>query len=104
MESTEHPTSGETSPKAQAPQPLVTTPPSPMYISVKDTAHLLGVKPVTVYRRYHAGQFPGRKFGRSIDILRTFVDALITEITSGRSVDVEAFAAAWSAKASEEAA
>ena len=36
------------------------TPPS-AFISVKDTAGLLGVSKGTVYRRYHAGQFPGRR-------------------------------------------
>jgi len=70
------------------------TPPS-AFISVKDTAGLLGVSKGTVYRRYHAGQFPGRRFGRAISILRVFVDDLVGEINSGRPVNVEEFAASW---------
>ena len=65
------------------------------FISVKDTAALLGVSEETVYRRYHAGQFPGRRFGRAISILRVFVDDLVGEINSGRPVNVEEFAASW---------
>ena len=65
------------------------------FISVKDTAALLGVSEETVYRRYHAGQFPGRRFGRAISILRVFVDDLVGEINAGRPVNVEEFAASW---------
>ena len=67
-------------------------------ISVKDTAALLECSPLTVYRRYHAGLFPGRKVGRKIDLYRPFVAALHTAICSGRNVDVEAFAAEWMAR------
>lgn len=77
---------------------------SSLFIPVKDTARLLGVSTLSVYRRFHSGQFPGRKFGRSIMILRSFVEALAAEFTSGRSVDVEIFAAAWADKASQGAA
>ena len=65
------------------------------FISVKDTAALLGVSEETIYRRYHAGQFPGRRFGRAISILRVFVDDLVGEINAGRPVNVEEFAASW---------
>ena len=64
-------------------------------ISVKETAELLKVSRVMVYRRYHAGQFPGRKIGRKIDLYRPFVDALYGAICSGRPVNVEEFAATW---------
>jgi hypothetical protein len=64
-------------------------------ISVKETAALLECSPLTVYRRYHSGLFPGRKVGRKIDLHRPFVAALHTAIRSGRNVDVEAFAADW---------
>jgi hypothetical protein len=64
-------------------------------ISVKETALLLQVSRVMVYRRYHEGVFPGRKIGRKIDLHKPFVDALHREICSGRSVDVDEFAAAW---------
>lgn len=103
MESTEHLPSGEIRQINQAPQPPASTPPPSLYISVKDTAKLLGVTPVTVYRRYHAGLLPGRKFGR-IDILRTFVEAFVAEIAAGRSPDVDTFAAAWTSRVSEDAA
>jgi len=62
-------------------------------ISVKETAALLDISPVMVYRRFHAGQFPGRKVGRKIDLYRAFVDALIAEMGSHRSLDVDGFAA-----------
>jgi hypothetical protein len=63
----------------------------PPLISVKETAQLLRVSPVMVYRRYHAGQFPGRK----IDLYRPFVNALYDAICPGRPVNVEEFAATW---------
>lgn len=68
------------------------------FISVRETARLLKVSPLTVYRRFHAGQFPGRRFGRKIDLYRPFVAELLAEICSGRNVDVESFAAEWSAR------
>ena len=64
-------------------------------ISVKETAALLEISPVMVYRRFHAGQFPGRKIGRKIDLYRPFVDALYGAICSGRPVNVEEFALTW---------
>jgi hypothetical protein len=70
---------------------------TPRYYSVKATAALLDVGRLFVYRRFHAGVFPGRKAGRKIDIFGPFVDALVAEINSGRAVDVEAFAASWPA-------
>jgi excisionase family DNA binding protein len=70
-------------------------PADPRYISVKDTADVLGVSRLTVYRRFHSGLFPGRKLGRKIDISAPFVEALDAEIRSGRHVDVEQFAGAW---------
>lgn len=68
------------------------------FISVKETAGLLKVSQLTVYRRFHAGQFPGRRFGRKIDLYRPFVAELLGEICSGRNVDVEVFAAEWLAR------
>jgi predicted DNA-binding transcriptional regulator AlpA len=67
----------------------------PPLISVKETAQLLQVSPVMVYRRYHAGQFPGRKIGRKFGLYRPFVNALYDAICSGRPVNVEEFAATW---------
>lgn len=71
---------------------------SPSLISVKEAARLLKVSPVVVYRRYHAGQFPGRKMGRKIDLHLPFVAALHAAICSGRSVDVDEFARQWAAR------
>lgn len=73
----------------------------PPFISVRETAGLLKVSPLTVYRRFHAGQFPGRRFGRKIDLYRPFVTDLLGEICSGRNVDVEAYAAEWVARNAE---
>ena len=67
----------------------------PPLISVKETAQLLQVSRVMVYRRYHAGQFPGRRIGRKIDLYRPFVEALYSAICAGRQVNVEEFAATW---------
>jgi excisionase family DNA binding protein len=67
----------------------------PAFISVRETAGLLKVSPLTVYRRFHAGQFPGRRFGRKIDLYRPFVNELLAAICSGGNVDVELFAAEW---------
>lgn len=75
----------------------------PPFISVKETAGLLKVSTLTVYRRFHAGQFPGRRFGRKIDLYRPFVTELLDAICSGRNVDVELFAAQWSARITEPA-
>ena len=74
-------------------------------ISVKETARLLRVSRVMVYRRYHAGQFPGRKVGRKIDLYQPFVEALHKAICSGGHVDVDEFAATWAdSRAAEVAA
>ena len=70
---------------------------SPPFYSVKATAALLDVGRLFVYRRFHAGVFPGRKAGRAIGILGAFVTDLLAEINSGRPVDVEAFAVRWQA-------
>jgi len=67
----------------------------PPLISVKETAKLLKISRVMVYRRYHAGQFPGRKVGRKIDLYQPFVDALHKAICSGAHVDVDEFATTW---------
>lgn len=70
----------------------------PPLISVKETARRLMISRVMVYRRFHAGQFPGRKVGRKIDIHEPFVDALHGAICSGLSVDVDEFARQWVAR------
>lgn len=71
---------------------------SPPLISVRETAALLECSRVIVYRRFHEGVFPGRKIGRKIDLHRPFVAALHAAIRSGRSVDVDEFAADWMAR------
>jgi excisionase family DNA binding protein len=76
----------------------------PPLISVKEAARLLKISPVMVYRRYHAGQFPGRKVGRKIDLYQPFVDALHAAICSGGHVDVDEFAATWTASRATEVA
>lgn len=67
----------------------------PPLISVKEAAQLLKISRVVVYRRFHAGQFPGRKLGRKIDLYQPFVYALHAAICSGAHVDVDEFAATW---------
>ena len=104
MQSHEHLPGGQCHEIHKAPATSESAPLSPTYISVKATAAQLDVSRLTVYRRFHEGLFPGRKFGRSIKILAAFVSDLDAEIKSGRPVDVDAFAAAWLAKAQEGAA
>ena len=62
---------------------------------MKETARLLKLSRVMVYRRYHAGVFPGRKAGRKIDLYRPLIDALHAAICSGCPVDVDEFATTW---------
>jgi excisionase family DNA binding protein len=77
----------------------------PPLISVKEAARLLKVSRVMVYRRFHAGQIPGRRVGRKIDLYEPFVDALNRAICSGGHVDFDEFAATWAdARATEAAA
>lgn len=75
----------------------------PPLISVKEAARLLKVSRVMVYRRYHAGVFPGRRVGRKIDLYRPLIDALHMAICSGRPVDVDEFAATWADASATEA-
>jgi excisionase family DNA binding protein len=74
------------------------------FVSVRETAGLLKVSPPLVYRRFHAGEIPGRRIGRKIDIYRSFIDALLAEFASGRNVDVGVYAAEWKARNAAEAA
>lgn len=104
MQSHEHLPGGQSHEIHAAPVTPESAPLSPTYISVKATAAQLNVSNPTVYRRFHEGLFPGRKFGRSIKILARFVADLDAEIRSGRQVDVDAFAAQWLSKAQEGAA
>jgi hypothetical protein len=71
------------------------SPQDPPLISVKEAARMLKCSPVMVYRRFHAGQFPGRKVGRKIDLYQPFVEALHLAVCSGGHVDVDEFAASW---------
>lgn len=76
----------------------------PPLISVKEAAQVLMMSRVVIYRRFHAGVFPGRKAGRKIDLYRPFVDALRAAICSGGHVDVDEFAAAWTGARAAKAA
>lgn len=71
---------------------------------IREAATTLGVCQMTIRRAFHEGHMPGRKIRGSYGILRAFVDAFLAEVHAGRSVDVEAFAARWAAKANEGAA
>ena len=73
-------------------------------ISVAETARLLKISKVMVYRRFHTGVFPGRRVGRKIDLYEPFITDLLSMIHSGVTVDVDAFAADWKARNAQQAA
>lgn len=105
MQSTERHRSAEHPPRVQQIKQHGTSGTSAdRFMSVKATARALGVSRPTVYRAYHAGVFPGRKFGRSYGILRSFVEGVVAVIESGQPVDVMEYAALCAVKGSESAA
>lgn len=80
------------------------SPPTPDFIPVGQAAKALGVSPMTVRRLYDARKLPGYRHGRSRQILRTFVDGFVAEITAGHQPVLQEYAAQWFAQASEGAA
>lgn len=84
--------SSERPPRLQSIKTQETDEPS-KYVSVKATAVALGVNRRSVYRAFHAGLLPGRRFGRAISIYRPLVAELVQIIDSGQTIDVLEFAA-----------
>ena len=69
----------------------------PRYVSVRDLSRLLKLSRQYLYRLAHAGILPARIAGRKIDVYGEFYRDIKTQIDSCRSVDVAAYAKAWTA-------
>lgn len=72
---------------------------APLVLDVSETARLLGLSKMTVYRRIRSGNWPCGRSGRKWLVSNDFVHALAAELRSGRQVVVEEFAAIWMAQA-----
>jgi excisionase family DNA binding protein len=70
------------------------------FMGVTETADLLGLSKMTVYRRCRSGEWPSGRSGRKLLLPTPFVLGLVAEITNGRNVVAEEYAATmWPAKA-----
>lgn len=74
------------------------------FISVRETAALLGRSREYLYAGLREGRFPGAQFGRAWEMPRAFVAGFVAEVAAGSSVSFEEYAALWLARASEKAA
>lgn len=66
--------------------------------SIAETADVLGLSYVTVFRRMRSGAWPGGQCGTKWLVSRPFIDALAVAITTSPQVNAEAFAAEWMAR------
>lgn len=73
------------------------TPRSP-FMSVEDAALFFHVSPEHVYRACRYGMVPSIQLGRTVRILRAFVDALLVEVQANRQVNVAEFARTWTSR------
>lgn len=80
-----------------APQEQGETQELPRYVSVRDLARLLKLSRQYLYRLAHQEILPARFAGRKIDIYGEFYRDIKVQVDSCRSVDVAAFAKAWTA-------
>ena len=88
MQSTEPPRTPQRQGEPQEP---------PRYVSVRDLARLLRLSRQYLYRLAHQGVLPSRIAGRKIDVYGAFYRDLEAEIDSCRSIDLVAYAKAWTA-------
>jgi excisionase family DNA binding protein len=69
----------------------------PRFYSVKDTARMLGVSEMSIYRAIADGRFPAMRFGKRLIIPAQAFDEMIAAATTNQTVvDV----AEWTADAS----
>jgi excisionase family DNA binding protein len=69
-------------------------------MEVAEVAALLRLSTMTVYRRCRSGEWPSGRSGRKLLLPAAFVTGLVAEITNGRNVVAEEYAATmWPAKA-----
>ena len=88
----------------RAPQEQGDTQDPPRYVSVRDLSDLLKLSRQYLYRLAHQRILPARIAGRKIDIYGAFYRDLKIQVDSCRSVDVAAFAKAWTAAHSPDVA
>lgn len=70
------------------------------FMGVSEVAGLLHLSTMTVYRRCRSGEWPSGRSGRKLLLPTAFVTGLVAEITNGRNVNAEQYAATnWPAKA-----
>lgn len=74
------------------------------WMPVQEAAAIIGRSKEFLYAGLREGRFPGVKLGRSRGILSAFVLGFRAEMQAGRPVDLDEYARAWFAKASEGAA
>lgn len=65
------------------------------FISVRETADLLGRSKEYLYAGLREGRFPGAQFGRAWEMPRAFVQGFLAEIDAGSSVSFEDYATTW---------
>lgn len=75
-----------------------------LLLPVSEVVGLLGVSRMTAIRRIQSGAWPSARCGRNYLVPREFVDGVAAEIKAGRPIVIEEYAAAWLAKAAENAA
>lgn len=68
-------------------------------MSVTATSRKIGLSRSTVQRRLRKQQWPGGRSGRKWLVSTPFVHAAAAQLTASAHVDLDAFAAAWMARA-----
>ena len=68
------------------------------FITVNQTAKMLGYSPMTIRRRIEARIFPAVTIGRRSMVPREFVEAMVRAAESGRTIVLEEFVAEWTAQ------
>src|SRR5919205_4516184 len=65
-------------------------------ITIHQAAQALGFSDMTIRRKIEARQFPAVKMGCKALVPRAFVEQLIADALTGKTVVVEEYTAAWS--------
>jgi excisionase family DNA binding protein len=65
-------------------------------MTIHAAAQALGYSDMTIRRKIEARQFPAVKMGCKALVPRAFVERLIADALTGKTVVVEEYAAAWS--------
>jgi excisionase family DNA binding protein len=73
----------------------VTAPADHALMLVSEVSKALRLSPATVKRMCGSGDLPAIRARRTWRISRLFVDQLLTQVSAGKSVVVEEYAASW---------